>query len=293
MIDWNISISYPIPYNLVTTAKSFQRIPQEDLVVPQKLTGVGSRVLLESRPGDCHGKMPGLVQLSATSHMQACMQWGMATIFGPNLRNNSDKDLSDCNSFQLFLLGDFLFPLGPADPGQRASERSWTRTTRQLCRVQRPPTLFSATSPLSHLSKAPNPEKRPHLLCRLFFSSPKWPTCGGKVCQKVEYVGRKLPHCPGLCTFWLAGLPGAAHQPPFTLSDSENPRKKSELGERVWKPVGAECCVGSLLQWRGLPPEAWPGNLTRGQSLCFRLLSKKEGGGVFKDVRWIAKYSCL
>ena len=183
-------------------------------------------LFLESRRGDCHGKMPGLVQLSATSHMQACMQWGMATIFGPNLRNNSDKDLSDCNSFQLFLLGDFLFPLGPADPGQRASERSWTRTTRQLCRVQRPPTLFSATSPLSHLSKAPNPEKRPHLLCRLFFSSPKWPTCGGKVCQKVEYVGRKLPHCPGLCTFWLAGLPGAAHQPPFTLSDWENCRKK-------------------------------------------------------------------
>ena len=151
---------------------------------------------------------------------------GMATIFGPDLRNHSDKDLFKCNSFQLFLLGDFLFPLGPADPGQRASERSWTRTTRQLCRVQRPPTLFSATSPLSHLSKAPNPEKRPHLLCRLFLSSPKWPTCGGKVCQKVEYVGRKLPHCPGLCTFWLAGLPGAAHQPPFTLSDWENPRKK-------------------------------------------------------------------
>ena len=106
-------------------------------------------LFLESRPGDCHGKMPGLVQLSATSHMQACMQWGTATIFGPDLRNNSDNDLSDCNSFQLFLLGDFLFPLVPADPGQRASQRSWTRTTRQLCRVQRPPTLFSATSPLT------------------------------------------------------------------------------------------------------------------------------------------------
>ena len=95
---------------------------------------------------------------------------GMAAIFGPHLRNNSDKDLSDCNSLPLFLLGDFLFPLVPADPGQRASERSWTRTTRQLCRVQRPPTLFSATSPLSHLSKAPNPEKRP-TFCVASFSA--------------------------------------------------------------------------------------------------------------------------
>ena len=41
-------------------------------------------LFLESRPSDCHGKMPGLVQLSATSHMQACMQWG-------NCHNFSDR----------------------------------------------------------------------------------------------------------------------------------------------------------------------------------------------------------
>ena len=163
--------SYPIPYYLVTTAKSFQRIPQEDLVVPRKLTGVGSRAL--SR-----------VQTRRPSWQDA--RSGPAERYLPHASMHAMGERPQFSgrtyviirtkiylSFQLLLLGDFLFPLVPADPGQRASQRSWTRTTRQLCRVQRPPTLFSATSPLSHLSKAPNPEKRPHLLCRLFLWPPK------------------------------------------------------------------------------------------------------------------------
>ena len=93
----------------------------------------------------------------------------------------------------------------------------------------------------------------------------------------VYFLTGRIARCRSPTTFY-----------PFRLGELS---EKSDLGEKVWKPVGAECCVGSLPQWRGLPPEEWPGNLTRGQSLWPRLLSKKEGGGVFKDIRWFAKYS--
>ena len=97
----------------MTTTKASQRIPKVDLVVTWKLTDVGSRALSrvqtqrlswqDARSGPAERYLP---------HASMHAMGELPQFFGPHLRNNSDKDLSDCNSFQLFLLGDFLFPLG-------------------------------------------------------------------------------------------------------------------------------------------------------------------------------------
>ena len=203
----------------------------------------------------------------------------MATIFGPDLRINSDKDPSDCNSFQLFLLSDFFGLLGQLIlDSVLVSAPGLGRLGS--CAVCSGPQLYSR-QPAHSLTSQKHPTlKNDPTFCVASFSPRQ--NDRHAVVKSVKRWNRSVESCPIVLVCVLSDwqdcqVPLTNHLLPFRLGE---PSEKSDLGERVWKPVGAECCVGSLPQWRGLPPEEWPGNLTRGNN-CVLVYCRKKKEGVY------------